>query len=830
MADDPRDTGAIAPSAAGGVTLMAPAAPVVELSGADLTFSVPAEWLQFRTTAEIEVESDWLGQERALAALELALHVRHGGFNIYVCGLSGTHRDQDLADLLRRFTAGQPTPGDRVLVQNFRNPDRPRALYLPAGTGARLRQDMRELIHELRQVLARTLREETFEEEKERLADQFGEQGETINRELAGHAEQAGFMLQPGPSGEVLFVPLKDGRPMQPEELTKLTEEEQTALRKRQRELGRQVKAVMRRQRGLVGRLAREVKAAERRAAAEVLTPLIGELTERYPDAEVRQYLAEVSEHILDNLEDFQEQPPTPVPPFMMPWVPRGEEFLDYEVNVLVDSSSPQGAPIVIEPSPMYKNLFGAVERMVDRSGKLVTNFTRVTAGSLLRAHGGCLIMNVIDALSEPLVWRSLKRTLKTGQLEIETYDPFALFSVAALKPEAMAVDTRVVLVGPTEVFQLLYFVDEEFREIFKVRADFGYEVDGAAAHHSFVAQVARIARQEALPPFTADAVAQLLEFAARTVGDRRKLPSQYDDLGDVMREAAFWTRKAGRAEVVAADVQQAVDQRRFRLDRIAAKMQELVRDGVLLVAVDGRRVGQVNGLAVMNLGGYEFGRPSRITAAVSMGTQGVIAVDREAKMSGKTYDKGVLIIAGYIRHTYAQEVPLSLSASLSFEQSYGEIDGDSASVAEICALISSVSGVPLRQDLAVTGSVNQFGDIQAIGAVNAKVEGFFYTCRAIGLTGRQGVVIPAANIAHVLVTQEVVDAVRAGRFHIYPVTTLNQCLELLTDVRAGGVHEPGTIHHLAAQRLRALATNLRQFMAGTDRGAEAKMPDGERS
>jgi ATP-dependent Lon protease len=809
--------------------LLPQAAPPAELSAADLAYSVPPEWLPAGTTAEIGAESDWPGQERALAALELALNVRHGGFNIYVCGLSGTQRDQELADLLRRFTAGQPTPGDRVLVQNFRNPDHPRALYLPAGTGSRLRQDMHELIRELRQELPRTLREETFEEEKERLAEQFGEQGETINRELGAQAEQAGFMLQPGPSGEVVFVPLKDGRPMQPQELAALTEEEQTALRKRQRELGRQVKAVMRRQRVLVGRLAREVKAAERRAAAEVLAPLIAELTERYPDTEVRQYLTEVSEHILDNLEDFQEQPAIPPPPFIIPWMPRGDEFLDFEVNLLVDNSRSQGAPIVIEPSPMYKNLFGAVERMVDRSGKLVTNFTRVGAGSLLRAHGGCLVMNVIDMLSEPLVWRSLKRTLKTGRVEIETYDPFSLFSTAALKPEPMAVDARVVLVGPTDIFQLLYFIDEEFREIFKVRADFGYEVDGTAAHRSFVAQVARITRQETLPPFTAEAVAQLMEFAARSVGDRRKLPSQFDDLADVMREAAFWARKAERGEVGAGDVRQAVDQHRFRLDRIATKIRELVRDRVLLVDVEGKRVGQVNGLAVVNLGGYEFGRPSRITATVSLGAHGVVAVDREAKMSGKTYNKGVLIITGYLRHTYAQEVPLSLSASLSFEQSYSEIDGDSASVAELCAVISSLSGVPLRQDLAVTGSVSQFGDVQAIGGVNAKVEGFFHTCREVGLTGTQGAIIPAANLPHLLVTSEVVEAVRAGRFHVYPVSTLNHCLEVLTGVHAGDVHTAGTIHHRAAQRLRHMSTTLRHFMAGAERAAEAKIDAADR-
>jgi ATP-dependent Lon protease len=471
----------------------------------------------------------------------------------------------------------------------------------------------------------------------------------------------------------------------------------------------------------------------------------------------------------------------------------------------------------------MYRNLFGAVERMVDRSGKLVTNFTRITAGSLLQAHGGCVIVNLIDVLSEPLVWRALKRALKTGTVEIEAYDPFAMFATAALKPEPMTVDTRVVLTGPTEIFQLLYFLDEEFREIFKVRVDFGFEAEGAEARRTFITQVARIVKEEKLPPLAAGAVARLMEVAARSVGDRRKLPSQWGELGDTIREAAFWAGKEARATIEANDVQRAVEQRRFRLNRVEEKIRELIRDKVILVDVDGAKVGQVNGLAVLDIGGYNFGRPSRITAVASMGTHGVVAVDREAGMSGKTYDKAVLIVSGYLRQQYAQKFPMSLSASLSFEQSYSGIDGDSASAAELLALISRLSDVPLRQDLAVTGSSNQFGEIQPIGGVNEKIEGFFYTCREIGLTGKQGVVIPAQNTDNLILDREVTAAVRDGRFHIYPIRTIDEGLQLFTGVKAGSVDEEGTIHHRAAAYLKQLAQRQRQFGRAPKRADERR-------
>ncbi|HUI28334.1 MAG TPA: AAA family ATPase, partial [Candidatus Kryptonia bacterium] len=791
------------------------ATPARELTADEAAFTVPAADLAFGTTADITITPDWIGQERALAALEMGLGVPYAGFNIYVSGLGGTQRERTLAALLADLTRTFPRPGDRVVVQNFQNRDRPRAFYLPAGQGRQLRRDLQELVDDLKRLLPETFRKETFEEEKEQLSERYGHEGETIARELQERAKDKGFLVQFHPQGGIFFIPLrKDGQPMEPEEFQKLPEAEQNELRQKERELSRDLKTMLRRQQALGRRLGHDVKEAERRVAGDVIGPLLDEIRQRYASAEVHQYLTDVREHMLDNLDAFREQPqPTgPLPfPGMFGGAPQ-DGLVDYEVNVLVDNSATTAAPVIVESSPAYKNLFGAVERMVDPSGKLVTNFTRVKAGSLLRAHGGCVILNVMDALSEPLVWRSLKRCLKSGELEIEAYDPFALFATTTLKPEPMQLSTRVVLTGPAEWFQLLYFLDEEFREIFKVRADFGFEVDGQPGRRSFIARVARIARDEQLPAFRAAAVARLLEFGARSVNDRRKLPSQSDELADVMREAAFWCRKSGDAEVDDAHVQHALQQRVFRLNRVEEKLRELIRDGVLLVDVDGSKVGQVNGLAVANIGGYEFGRPSRVTVAVSMGSQGIINVEREAQLSGHTHDKGVFIVTGYLRRIYAQDFPLSLTASIVFEQSYGGIDGDSASSTELYALLSSLSGVPLRQDLAVTGSVNQWGEIQPIGGINEKIEGFFATCRAVGLTGKQGVVMPIQNVDGLVLRPEVVEAIRGGQFHLYPVRTIDEGLEILTGVKAGGVNEPGTIHYLAAQRLRQLAENLKQF------------------
>lgn len=785
-----------------------------ELTYEDLRFSPPGPALAFGSTDDISADGDWFGQERALAALELGLRVAERSYNLYVCGLAGTNREERLAQLLRRFTVGEQIPADRILVQNYGDRDRPHALSLPAGWAVGLRREMAELIQELHHLLPTTFREETFEDEKERLAEQFGAQSELIKKHFNEHLEQAHFALHPDPTGDFALIPLKDGRPLEPQELESLSAGERDQIRRQQRELARELKAVMRQQRALLGRLSREVKLAERRVAGEAITPLFDEIAKRYPNERLQQHLQNTREHILDHLVEFQERPAMP-PNFPFPGAMEPEATVDYEINVLVDNSGSTGAPLIVESAPSYKNLFGAVERVVDRFGKLVTNFTRVTAGSLLRADGGCIVLNIVDVLSEPLVWRALKRCLKTGQIEIEAYDPFALFAISALKSEPIPLNTRVVLTGPAEVFELLYVFDDEFDDLFKVRVDFGFEADGATARNDFIAQLAHLARSEKLPPFTAAATARILEFAARTVGDRRKLPSQMNEVYDLMREAAFWVRRVQADRVDERDVETAIEQRRFRLGRPEEKLRELIRDGTLLLDLDGRRVGQINGLAVIEVAGHGFGRPSRITAAVSMGTQGVIALDREVKLSGKTYDKGVLTIVGYLRQVYAQDFPLTLSASLSFEQSYSALEGDSASAAELLVLLSSLSGVPLRQDIAVTGSVNQFGQIQPIGGINEKVEGFFFACREVGITGEQGVMLPAQNVTQLILHHDVIEAVRAGQFHLYPVRTIDEAIAVLCDLPAGSVADDASIHGKVAHRLRSLAEGLRSFAEG---------------
>lgn len=799
------------------VTSLQPAPPITALEPERAQFCVDASSLGFATTAEITTHPDWVGQERALAALEMGLRVNHAGYNVYVCGLGGTAREQTLATLLAKLTSNLPRPGDRVLVQNFQNRDRPRTFYLAAGQGKRLRHELAELVEDVKRLLPETFRKETFEEEKEQLAERYGHEGEAIARELQQHAAEKGFLPQMHPQGGVFFVPLKkDGSPYEPQELERLSEAEQADLRQRERELSREVKSLLRKQQALGRRLAREVKEAERRVAADVIAPLIDDISQAFDgNADVKQYLDEVRDHMVQNLDIFRETPPAP-PGFPFPMLASAGQdgFLDYEVNVLVDNSNVAGAPILVESSPAYKNLFGAVERIVDPSGRLVTAFTRIKAGSLLRAHGGVIILNTMDVLSEPLVWRALKRCLKSGQLEIETYDPFSIFATTTLKPEPIQLSTRVVLTGPTELFQLLYFYDDDFREIFKVRADFSFDVEEGAGRPGFLSQVARIVREEDLPHFDAAAVARLLEHGARLVEDRRKLPSQWDEVADIMREAALWCRQDGTPTVGVGHLEQALEQRIFRLNRVEEKLRELIRDGVLLVDLDGRKIGQVNGLAVANVGGYEFGRPSRVTASVSMGSQGIINIEREAHLSGHSHDKGVFILTGYLRSRYAQDFPLSLTASLCFEQSYAGIDGDSASSTELFALLSSLAGVPLRQDLAVTGSVNQWGEIQPIGGVNEKIEGFFAICREVGLSGTQGVVLPVQNLNNLVLRPEVTEAIRKRQFHLYPIRSIDEGLEIMSGHRAGDIADEGTIHHAVAQRLRRLAEGLKQFGA----------------
>jgi ATP-dependent Lon protease len=539
---------------------------------------------------------------------------------------------------------------------------------------------------------------------------------------------------------------------------------------------------------------------------------------------------------MLAHLELFKEggpQAPAGAPPFLPPPSER-DLFLDYTVNVVVDNSDTRGAPVIVEDTPSYKNLFGTIDRAVDPHGRVVTNFSRIKAGSLLRASGGYILLNLEDALTEPLVWKTLKRVLQSNRIQIETYDPFAFFTVSALQPEPIPIQTKVVVMSHPWLYYMLYFNDADFARIFKVRADFVEEMDNTAAHQASYAHfIADLCRQEGLRHFARSGVEAILEYGMRAVGDQQKLASRLGLLADVAREASYTAGQAGADAVSRTHVEQALQARIFRANHSEERLQEFIQSGAILIDTSGSHVGQINGLSVLQLGDYTFGRPSRVTATTSMGTSGIVNIEREAKLSGSTHDKGVLILSGYLRQMYAQDKPLTLSASLCFEQSYGGIDGDSASSTELYALLSRVANLPLRQDLAVTGSVNQWGEVQAIGGVNEKIEGFFDVCAQRGLTGQQGVLIPQANVRNLMLRHDVVEAIQAGRFHVYPITHIDQGLALLTGVPAGDPTTEGTVHYLVNTRLQQLARDIAAFSSNGRDGtkpqpAESAAVEGE--
>ncbi|OGP29169.1 MAG: hypothetical protein A2038_14185 [Deltaproteobacteria bacterium GWA2_57_13] len=791
-----------------------------ELSAEDLRFSVSLDG-GFKSTAELAQVEDFVGQERAVAALELGLGVAGGGFNIFVSGLAGAEKLEGLRRWVAERASRSPTPGDWVYVHNFKYPDAPHALYLKAGKGVRLRDLMRDLVKALREELPKAFRQEAFDKEKTLLREKYNKRAQELNAQFDKAAREKGFLLQIGPRGNVMFIPLINGKPLQsPEEFSQLQDAKRQEIEKRQEELVEEMEEVAARQREVMRELEADIRLVERRFCEQLLTPLIGAIEREMENEKVSSYLPEVREHILENLDNFKESPAmAPGFPFILHGREHRDTFLEYDVNVVVDNSVIEGAPVIIESSPTYLNLFGSIERVVDRFGRVVTNFTRIKSGSLLRAHGGYLIFSLEDAVTEPAVWKVLRRTLRSRRIEMETYEPFALFSASGLRPEPVEINTKVIVVGSPFLYHLLYTWDEEFREIFKVRADFREVMEMEENHRAAYAQwVTKLCKEEGLPPFDREAVERLLEFGARQAGDREKISASHAEVCDLVREADYWARKEDAQLVLGRHVQQALENRIFRSNRIEGEIRELIANGTILIDIAGRKVGQVNGLSVLDIGGYTFGRPTRVTASVAMGQAGIINIERESRLSGSIHDKGVLILSGYLRNRYGQDKPLAISASLCFEQSYSGVEGDSASSAELYALLSRISDIPLRQDIAVTGAVNQWGEIQAIGGINEKIEGFFDVCRVMGLTGRQGVMIPAANLRNLILRSDVVEAVAQKKFHIYPVRTVDEGLEILTGMRAGGVEEEGTANQAVSGRLREFAVRLKEFSGGNHR------------
>ena len=810
---------------------MSDAPTIHKLDAAEATLAVDPSSFGFTSTAELEPLEGIVGQPRAMRALDLGTGIHHPNFHIYVAGLIGTGRSELLRRALRERISDDSVPPDWVYLNSFAEPDRPLAVNLAAGLGAQLRKDMQDFVEHLQESLPKAFKEESFDAEKQKLRQEYRKKGEEVFEQLEDLAGQHNMNVHQLPDGQIVFIPLKDGKPMSPEEVEQLSPEELAELESHQDELLELAGRVIQQQHEIQRQLSSDVRGVARAFARRLLAPLIAQLKQRYDIDRLNDWFDHLEDHVLDHLNRFRETSDTPpsVAAMLAGEAPAEPEelFLEYRVNVVVDNSRLEKPPIIIEDAPHYRNLFGTIERVVDRAGRVITNFSRIKSGSLLRANGGYLIVNLMDALAEPFVWKELKRALKSRSLEIQVHDPYSMFTVSTIQPEPIPLHVKLVAIGEPLVYHLLYLHDEDFREIFRVKADFDSDLDRDEETGRTYGRFLRgLCEQEELADFDAGAVAELIQLGARMVGDQRKVTSVFSHIADVAREADYWARRDNAQSIGAGHVRQAVREHVFRSDLVSEKIRDVIADGTLLIDVEGTAIGQVNGLSVANLGDYAFGRPSRLTASVGVGSHGIVNIERESRMSGRTFDKGMLILEGVLRNRYAGDQPLALSASIAMEQSYGGVDGDSASVAELLCLLSVLADVPLRQDLAVTGSINQWGQVQAIGGVNEKVEGFFDVCRDRGLTGTQGVCIPDANVSSLVLRPDVVDAIAAGEFHVWAVTDIDEAIELFTGMTAGTIDDKDSFHGRVRRRLREIIGTLRNEKT-TDAGHVLWVPGG---
>jgi ATP-dependent Lon protease len=787
--------------------------------------------IPWETTAQAEPLEGVVGQDRAVRALKLGVELAAQGYNIYVCGLAGTSRGGLIARMIEELEPQVEPAPDRCYVNNFKNPDRPRLLTLPRGQANAFKKEMQAGIEFLRRRIPQVFEGEPFQRQRTRIVERFTAREKELMDDFQRRIAREQFALGRMQVGAVALpeiFPLLEGQMVPIEEIPKLVQEGKLEtgmaeeLERKYEQFRQEFTVVYRKTLALSRELASEMNYLEQEAASVLVDGVIEELKEKYPGARVAEYLEEVRHHILDNLEPFKErdgegEQESSEESQKAP-SPEKDPFRVYGVNVILAHGQNEGCPVIFETTPTFANLFGTIHRTYDSRGGYSSDFMDLRGGSLLRADGGFLILYALDALTEPGVWKTLKRTLNHGKLEIQPLDIFFPFGGAVLKPEPIDINVKIVLIGDRALYELLYEYEEDFRKIFKVRAEFDEEMEmNDEVILQYGGRLRKLCEDERLCPFDRTAVATMLEYGVRRAGRRNKVTARFNDLLDLAREACYVARDQGETPVTAAHVRKALEARIERHNLYETKITEMIRDGVLLIDTTGWRVGQVNGLSVFELGGYSFGKPVRITATAGLGKAGIINIEREANLSGRIHDKGVQIIAGYLRKTFAQDKPLTLAASICFEQSYSGVDGDSASSTEIYALLSALSDLPLRQDIAVTGSVNQQGDIQPIGGVNQKIEGFFDICKLKGLTGTQGVIIPIENVEDLMLREDVIEAVREGKFHIYPVSRVDEGIEILSSVKAGtrgadGKFEEGTVFARVDARLRELATKLKEF------------------
>ena len=811
-----------------------PAPKPTELPAAKLKWKCELSRIPFETTAQAELREGFIGQERALRALKMGAELSAPGYNVFVCGLAGTSRGGTIARMVEELHPPTKESLDRCYVNNFKLTDRPRLLALPRGQANGFKKDMQAGIDFLRRRIPQVFEGEPFQRQKGRIVERFTVREKELMDDFTRRIAREQFALGHMQVGAVALpeiFPVLEGQMVPIEDISKMVHEGKLEspmaedIERKYEQFRQEFTVVYRKTLTLSRELASELSYLEQEAASVLVDGVIEELKEKYAGPNIAEYLEEVRHHLLDNLDPFKEregegehdeETPDGLPKAQ--GGPERDPFRVYGVNVILAHSDEDKSPVIFETTPTYANLFGTIQRAYDTRGGWSSDFMDLRGGSLLRADGGFLIMYSLEALSEVGVWRALKRTLNHNRLEIQPLEMFYPFGGSAQKPEAIDINVKVILIGDRSLYELLYEYEEDFRKIFKVRVEFDEEMamsDGVIAEYA--GRLRALSEKENLYPFDRGAFAAMLEYGVRQAGRRNKVTARFIEIADLAREAHYNAAAAGESVVRAAHVRGALSSKMERHNLIETRIREMIQEGTLLVDVEGTRVGQVNGLSVLEIGGYSFGKPVRITATAALGKTGLINIEREANLSGRFHDKGMHIIAGFLRSLFAQDKPLSLAASICFEQSYSGVDGDSASSTEIYALASALSGLPLRQDIAVTGSINQQGDIQAIGGVNEKIEGFFDVCRIKGLTGTQGVMMPESNVEDLMLREDVLEAVTAGKFHVWPVGKVEQGIELLTGMAAGkkngdGKFEPGTVLALIDERLRAMARTLKEF------------------
>jgi lon-related putative ATP-dependent protease len=760
------------------------------------------------------------GQARAVKALRQGLGMQAYGFNIFAAGPRETGMLDMVEQLTRREAEGrEPSDiSDWCYCHNFRNPDRPLAIRLASGSGEILKKEMAELLVSLKLHIPKNFEGDTYLSKKEEVIREFNGKRNALFDELDKTVRRSGFVLKSEPAGMMVLPAADDGTPMGSEVISRLSEEEQEKLKKTSAEMHKVMGSAMRRLHDLEKDVRERLKELDREVARETATEIVAPLKRKYADHPViPAWLDDVVEDVVMNLKDFRAGAESP-PEMPFPFPGAGPDFSRYDINILVDNGEGSGVPVVVETNPSYPNLFGTLERKA-QFGTLFTDFTMIKAGSLHRANGGYLIIKAMDLLKWPFSYEALKRTLRRGEIEIEDAgEQLGLITTKAIKPEPVALDVKIILVGHPVIHQILYNVDEDFRELFKIKAHFDTMMDlTPEKRDEFVRKLAEFTRDEGITDIHCTGVARLLEYSARLAGSVDKLSLKLDDITDIIKEAAYWAGAEKSLLVHDTHVQQAIDARIERNSLYRDRLEEMLERDIIKVRTDGEATGQINGLAVYNPGDIMFGKPSRITASFSLGKEGVVNIERKADLSGQIHTKGMMILAGYISSMFARKRPLTLSATICFEQSYGMIDGDSASGAELFALLSAISGVPIKQGIACTGAISQKGEILPIGGVTEKVEGFFDLCDARGLDGSQGVIIPETNIRDLMPEKRVREAIRRNRFHIWPISTVEEGISILMGKPAGrrtkrGSFTKGSIFAMVDAKLAELAETARNF------------------